>query len=361
MPPWTLDKTVGIQHFKGDRSLRDDEIATIVNWVDAGAPRGNPADMPPPRTFPDTSKWTLAPLLGEPDLVVPMPEPFTMEPHSANLWINFVADTGLTEDRWVRAIETKPSLEGFPIVHHAISSLMVEGESGATYFGEYALGKTGDVLPDNAGVLVKARSRVQFGLHYAANGKRTTDRTALALWFHKKGYEPKYKLQRYSVGHVMDLDIPPGESNVRTDGYYTLPDNIRLSVFQPHLHNRGKRQCLEAIYPDTGAGPQLADRVETINCVNWNFGWHIAYNYEDDVQPLLPKGTILHVVSWHDNSNANKWNPDPRNWVGFGQRSSDDMSFAHLSWYTLSDDEYKQAVAERNRKMKATLSASAAR
>jgi hypothetical protein len=119
-----------------------------------------------------------------------------------------------------------------------------------------------------------------------------------------------------------------------------LNDNIRMTVFQPPLHNRGKRQCMEAIYAD--------GRVQTINCVNWNFGWHIAYSYTDDVQPLFPKGTILHTTTWHDNSAANKWNPDPRNWAGFGQRSSDDMAFTHVSWYVLNDEEYKEAVSERN-------------
>ena len=93
---------------------------------------------------------------------------------------------------------------------------------------------------------------------------------------------PKHKHVRARVGNVQDLDIPPGENNVRVDGYTVLKDNIRMTVFQPHLHNRGKRQCMEAIYPD--------GRVETLNCVNWNFGWHIAYNYNEDVQPLLPKG-----------------------------------------------------------------------
>ena len=118
-----------------------------------------------------------------------------------------------------------------------------------------------------------------------------------------------------------------------------LDNNIRLTVYQPHMHNLGKRQCLEAIYRD--------GRVQTLNCVNWDFGWHIAYNYTDDSQPLLPKGTILHVISWHDNSKANRWAADPRNWVGWGNRSTDDMSFAHISWYTLSDEEFAQHLRQR--------------
>jgi hypothetical protein len=178
-------------------------------------------------------------------------------------------------------------------------------------------------------------------MHYSQNpnGKDTTDRTSIAFWFYPKGYQPKHPLIRRSVGSVTDLDFPPGDNNVRTDGYTMLEDNVRLTVFQPHLHNLGKRQCLEAIFKD--------GRVQTLNCVNWDFGWHIAYNYADDVQPLLPKGTMLHVISWHDNSKGNKWAADPRNWVGWGNRSTDDMSFAHISWFALTDEEYEQQLKAR--------------
>ena len=84
-----------------------------------------------------------------------------------------------------------------------------------------------------------------------------------------------------------------------------------------------------------------------LSCATWDFGWHIVYNYADDVQPLLPAGSMMHTITWHDNSEANRWNPDPRNWAGFGQRSSDDMSFTWTSYFELDDDEYAAAVAER--------------
>ena len=109
------------------------------------------------------------------------------------------------------------------------------------------------------------------------------------------------------------------------------------------MHNRGKAQCIEAIYPNMA--------VEQLNCVNrFNFGWQIAYNYMDDVTPLLPAGTILHLISWHDNSPNNGWNPDPRNWVGYGERTSDDMSRAWLNFSYLSDEEFKAEVAARSAK-----------
>ena len=349
MPPWYIDKTVGIQKFKADRSLSDQEIETIVKWVDAGAPRGDPADLPPPLEFPDQSKLTLLSTLGEPDVTFSIEEPFVVDAEGANIWVDLFSDPGITEDRWIRAVETKPSLSGFPVVHHASTRMFdasapeCQGdrrECDWESFSEYALGKTGDVFAEGAGRFLKAGTQFRFNIHYAPNGTATTDQTSVALWLYPKGYVPKHQHVRRGVGQVADLDIPPGEIS-RHDGYTVLTENVRLTAYQPHLHNRGKRQCFETISP-TG-------RVETVNCVDWNFGWHITYNYADDVQLLLPKGTVLHITTWHDNTAANKWNPDPTNWVGFGQRSSDDMAFAHISWYTLSDEEFEQHVEERRR------------
>ena len=344
MPPWFIDRTVGIQDFKDDRSLTDEEIAIVSQWVDSGAPRGNPADLPPPMEFNDNLyEWTVADELGrEPDLVVPIPEPFLVPAGSPNWWIELVSDTGLTEDRWVKALETKPSITGFPVVHHASTSMFLpEAPEERERFGEYALGKTADIHPDGTGRIMKARTQLLWNLHYSANpnGEDTYDQTSIALWFYPKGQEPDRRLSRQSVGSVTDLDFPAGESLVRTDGYTFLQNNVRLSVFQPHLHNLGKRQCMEAIYQD--------GRVQTLSCADWDFGWHIAYNYADHAQPLLPKGTVLHTISWHDNSEANRWAADPRNWVGWGNRSTDDMAFAHISWYELTDEEYQAQLAER--------------
>ena len=336
MPPWYIDKNIGVQGFRYDRSLSDDEIATIAAWADAGAPRGNPADMPPPREFAARDKWHI----GEPDWIVPIPEPFVVPAEGANWWGNFYSDSGLTEDRWIKAVETKPSSEGFPVVHHAVTRLQEsEDDDEGDFLNEYAQGKNGDAFPANTGRLVKAGSFIRFNMHYASIGEDRTDRTSVGLQFYPKGEKPKYELFSRGLGQNFDLDIPPGEDNVRHDGYHTFDENVRLTGFQPHLHNRGKRQCIEAIYPD--------GNVETLSCANWDFGWHIVYNYLDDVQPMLPKGSILHTITWHDNSRANRWNPDPRNWAGFGQRSSDDMSFTWTSWYELDDEEYEAALEER--------------
>jgi hypothetical protein len=339
MPPWFIDQHIGIRKFKDDPSLTEQEIATIGAWVDAGAPQGNPADMPPPRKFEDVDKWHI----GKPDLIVSMPVAYTVKPASSDWWGNFVADSGLTEDRYIKAVETKPTRGGIRVVHHAVTSLVYDDMPEGGTLNEYAVGKNGDIYPEDSGKLIKAGSRIRFNMHYHAVGETITDRTEVAFVFYPKGYVPKHVVSTLLTPNNDDLDIPAGADNVRSDAYFKLEKPARLTGYQPHMHNRGKAQCLEAIYPNM--------TVEQLSCVNrYNFGWQIAYNYADDVTPLLPAGTIIHATTWHDNSNKNPFNPDPRNWVGFGNRTTDDMARAWLNFYYLSEDEFKAEVAARNAK-----------
>ena len=341
MPPYFIDKTVGVRSFEDDRSLTDSEIATIAAWVDAGSPQGDMSNMPVVPEFEDSVAWTLEDEMGRPpDLIIPIPEPFTVPADGPNWWMTFYSDTGLTEDRWIKAFETKPSAEGFPVVHHAVTSMEFP-EGGGGFLSEYALGKTADINPPGTGQLIKAGTRLNWNVHYAASpdGLDRTDRPRLGLWFLPENEEPEHELIRSHMADNEDLDLPGGEAAIRTDGYEFLDKNIRITTFQPHLHNLGTRQCIEVIYQD--------NRRQTLSCADWDFGWHIAYNYADDVQPLIPKGSMLHVTSWFNNSPSNPWAGDSRNWVGFGQRSTDDMSFSWISYYELTDEEYDAAVAER--------------
>ena len=343
MPPWFVDRNVGIREFKDDPSLTDKEIETIVAWVDGGSLEGDPGDMPPPRQFEDTDRWHI----GKPDLIVQSPVAYTVKAKSADWWGNLVADSGLTEDRYIKAVETKPSAGGgIRVVHHAVTSLIDEdGVSDAGTLNEYAIGKNGDFYPEGSGKLIKAGERIQFNIHYHAVGQEITDRTSIGFVFYPKGYVPEHKVMTVQVG-TSDLDIPAGAANVRSDAYFKMEKPARLTGFQPHMHNRGKAECLEAIYPNM--------RVEQLNCVNrFNFGWQIVYNYADDVTPLLPAGTILHVIDWHDNSTSNPWNPDAKNWVGYGERTNDEMSKSWVNFYYLTDQEFQTAVTARNAKQHA--------
>jgi|TARA_B110000263_G_C15248243_1_gene482766 hypothetical protein len=213
MPPWFLDRHVGVQQFKADKSLSDAEITLVSTWVDAGAPMGNPADLPAPLAFDDMTKWHI----GEPDWIIPIPEPFVVEAEAADWWGNLVSDSGLTEDRWVKAVETKPTEESFSVVHHAVTTA-IDPDGEAAFLNEYALGKNGDIYPDGTGRLLRAGSQIRFNMHYHAVGRRVTDRTSVGVTFYPKGVVPERPIYALRIGDNEDLDIPAGESNVRHDG-----------------------------------------------------------------------------------------------------------------------------------------------
>ena len=128
----------------------------------------------------------------------------------------------------------------------------------------------------------------------------------------------------------------------------------RLLAFQPHMHNLGKRQCLEAIYPPSKQAAFSRNggtKSEVLSCVDrFNFGWVRAYTYADDVAPVVPAGTILHMISWHNNSPTNKINYDPTNWIGFGNRTIDDMAHMWLNYYNVDENDFKARVEARKAK-----------
>ena len=350
MPPWHIDRNIGITKFKNDPSLTDQEIATIAKWVDAGAPRGNPADMPAPRKFEELDQW----FIGKPDLVITSNKPYVLPAAGPDNIVDILVDPGFTEDMYVMAIESKPAdAASFKVTHHFTTNLVEDPDEDPVglFLNEYALGKNGDVFPPNSGRLIKAGTKINFNLHLNPRGEETPVSVKLGLKVYPKGQVPKYVAFTQHMGDAPDLDIPAGSIS-RHDGYFRLPRPVLLASFQPHMHNRGKAQCIEAIYPDlnpNSARPGPA-RTETISCVsNYQFGWHITYPYADDVAPLLPAGTMIHVISWHDNSTANRWNPNPKNWVGGGSRSIDEMSFSWVTLTYLDEDDFQQRVAERRR------------
>jgi len=350
MPPWHIDRNVGITKFKEDPSLTDAEIATISNWVDRGAPEGNPSDMPPPRQFTDLDKWQI----GKPDVVVSMKRPYRLKANGQDEYYDVDIDPGFKEDVYIQAVETKPDM-GFKVVHHATTNLIEDPEDDPVglFLNEYAVGKNADIFPENSGRLIRAGSKVHFNLHLHPNGEVTPVSISLGLKLFPKGVVPKYVTFTQHMGDVVgDLDLPAGQIT-RSDGYFRLPKPAMLSAFQPHFHTRGKAQCMEAIYPDVRAdsarpGPA---RSETLSCVsNYQFGWSITYPYAEDVAPLLPAGTVIHVTTWHDNTDNNKFNPNPKNWVGYGQRTIDEMSFAWVSLYYLDQADFEKRVQARNAK-----------
>ena len=343
MPPWHLDKTVGIKKYKNDLSLNENDIATITRWVDADAPRGNVADLPAPQTFAPEDAWHI----GKPDLVVKMDKTHTMYTKGPDWWIDYFADTGLKEDRWIKAMEVRPGNRR--IVHHTVVyAIEPDAPAGTPESGvmlhEYAVGKYGDTFNDSTGRMLKAGTRLRFDMHYFAIGEELTDQTEIAFIFYPKGVMPKYEVRSVNFRNVPndELEIPPN-SVVRHDGYFRLTRPTRLDAFQPHMHMRGRGMTLEAI--------NLDNTVTVLSSVDhFDFNWHVSYLYGDDVAPLLPAGTMLHIIGTHDNTSANRRNPDPAMWAGFGERSVDDMLQVWLNVVYLDDAEFNRLVEERKAK-----------
>jgi hypothetical protein len=354
MPPWHLDKTVGIQKFKNDRSLSDAQIDTIVKWVDAGAPKGELKDMPAPKHWPDESKWNFAGLYGPPDLVIKSPD-WTVPPVGQDAWYKPVIPTGITEPRYVRAIEIRPaSIKGRKVTHHALARLQQQEANAADsaaddalgvggLFMEWAVGKQGEQMRPDTGKLMLPGSKIVFEMHYHAVGEQITDHVELGIYFYPKGEEPKYRQSLAALqsvaGGSRNIDIPPNSTFV-SQNFIPMRRAGRVESYQPHMHLRGKAMSMEAILP-TGQTMMLS------YVDHFNFNWHNSYVYSDDVAPLLPKGTILKITSWYDNTRSNKNNPDPDQWVGFGDRTVDEMGHAWVNISYMSDEDYQAEVAKR--------------
>jgi hypothetical protein len=349
MPPWHLDTTVGIKRFKNDISLTDDQVETIVRWVDQGAAQGETKDMPAPKRWPSDDVWHLAEQYNRPPDLVVKSTPWTQKAEGQDQWWQPVVPTGLTEDRWVKGIEIRPSAKGRRVVHHVVTNLVQKEEQygavevdGGGYFSEFAVGKIGDVFRENTGKLMKAGSAIRFDIHYHSVGEEITDQSEVAVWFYPKGEVPKYRVFPQAMGvqqSMATMDIPPGKVTQHF-AYIPLPHPARLENYQPHMHIRGKAMSMEAIYPD--------GRVEMLNHVD-RFDFNVNYVYADDAAPVLPRGTIIKITAWHDNTAQNPANPDPTQWVGWGQRSYDDMYHAHVNVTYLTDEDYASIVAERRR------------
>ena len=382
MPPWFIDKNIGIQRFKDDPSLSGAEIATLAAWADAGAPQGDPADLPPPRAWPAAGQWSF----GEPDLVVSSPL-VTVEAVAPDWFgmINPPVPTGLTEDRWIKAVEIREVLvdeDGLDlapaseapggqsdaaradlnlfVVHHAVIMAAVnDGEQDRHpnrapdpdagvgtpdgLFGIiHELGQNATVFPDYVGVKLPAESVLTYSnMHLHSIGTKVQARVDTAFKLHPEGYEPKY-LQTTATqagGYEMELDIPAGESDILRDGFYRLARPAIMMTFEPHLHSSGTRMCLEALYPNNAR--------HMLNCADYNHNWVKVYVYEDEAAPLLPAGTVLHMLAWYDNSPGNSRVSDPRNWKGWGNRSIDDMFFHLPRMVYLTDEQFGAEVAAR--------------
>ena len=360
MPPWYVEENIVIQRYKNNPSLSDEEIARIGAWADNGAPEGNPADLPPPLNW-STAAWSI----GEPDLITVLPD-ITVKGDAPDWWGEIeTTPVGNTKDRYVAALEFKEinnvvpaarsrdTVGGRFIYHHMIWSTQVVGDDGeqdeerqrgtTTGWPVHEVGRNADIFDAKAGRLLSANSSVvSNSLHLHSNGRDTTGHLEIAWKFHPEGYEPEFRRVGRGLGNALDIDIRPMLANQELHAYSVLQQNQKISTFEPHLHAPGQRMCLEAIW---------GMNIETLTCVGYDHNWVRTYEYEDDYAPLLPKGTILHIVGYMDNSPTNRNIPDPRNWQGSGNRSVANMFIDLGLGVELSDEQFIAEMAERRERL----------
>jgi len=367
MPPWHIDRSVGVQKFKNDMSLTDQQVNTIVAWVDGGALQGDLKDLPPPKPLVTDNEWkAVRDGFGPPDLVIKSSE-YTMAAQHQDVWYRPMSDIPLTEPRWAKMVEIRPTnLKGRRIIHHSIAYLVLTNDPDAINKGtangsvredlddlvngrpqlmEWAIGKGYDLFRPGTGKLILPGEKISWDQHIHAVGEEITAGSEIGIWFYKKGEEPKnrsYLTAFTGLRAPRFLDIPPN-SLAQTEGFTVLKENTLIENFQPHFHLRGKSMQVEAILPDGSS--QIISYVG-----NFNFNWMTNYIYADDAAPVFPKGTVIHVTAWYDNTRANRNNPDPEQWVGYGDRTVDEMAHAWMNVEYLTDPEYKALVAERKPK-----------
>jgi mono/diheme cytochrome c family protein len=385
MPPWHADPSVG--QFSNDPRLTQAEIDTITAWVDGGAREGEPRDLPPSPKF--VEGWNI----GQPDLILKMPEEFTLDANGPDEYQHFVIDPGFTEDKYVQIAEARPGNRR--IVHHIIAAILPppdgaqpqmtltreeiekrRAERAPILYKEGFLLRLkpnvpvyddGCQLPSGgggvqldgsgqfrAGMLltgfapgvkpparepgtvkkIPAGSKILLQVHYSKTaGEVEKDRSMIGLVFAK---EPP---QRESVTSQIAnhyFRIPAGAENHRVTACWTAPQDIHLISAAPHMHRRGKAMEIKVFYPD-GRSEVL------LNVPRYDFSWQTIYKFKRSI--AIPKGTRFMVTGYLDNSGRNKNNPDPTQAVRFGEPTYDEMMTGIIE-YTVDSQSLKSAAAQ---------------
>jgi len=325
MPPWKAEP--GFGEFHDVRRLTDAELGTLAKWAQAGAPEGSPADLPPQPHFPEG--WQL----GEPDIVLKMPEAFELPGEGPDVYRCFVLPIGNDMDRTVAAVEFRPGNR--KVVHHAIFYLDASGaarrrdeaDAGPGYasfggpgipptggLGGWAPGVTPRFLPDGVGKYLRKGSDLVLQVHYHPSGKTESDQSTVGIYFTKR---PATKIV---VGVPLlnrRLYIPAGEERYRVTNDVTLPVDVNAIGITPHMHLLGREMSVNATLPDGTRQPLILIK-------DWDFNWQDQYLYSSPVQ--LPKGTKIELEAYYDNSANNPQNPNtPPQPVRWGEQTTDEM------------------------------------
>jgi formylglycine-generating enzyme required for sulfatase activity len=331
MPPWKPLPEFG--HFVNEQRLTEDEVTLIRRWEANGAPLGEVADLPSPPRF--ANGWQL----GEPDLILEMPQPFEVPADGPDIYQHFVLPTGLTRRGHVTACEFRPG-DG-SVVHHAWLYFDTSGkareldaatpEDGYARFGGPGFVPAGNLggwgpgglprhlPPGMARSIPGSNSDLVLQIHYHPTGKAARDRSRVGLYFAK---EPVKQLVTQIMVADVDLEIPAGEQRHRFEASYTVPVETVLLDATPHMHLLGREVKVTATTPDGTSIP-------LIWIDDWNFFWQDHYVFESPVR--LPAGSRIDLVAWYDNSTGNSQNPhSPPRTVRFGESSDAEMGICYF-------------------------------
>ncbi len=367
MPPYYYDSNVGIQDLKEDWRLSQEDINTIAAWVDQGAPLGDPNDMPPPAVLHSTDEWSLAAEFGPPDILAPS-TPIDVPAAGLDLWHRPIVEMqGVpSEDRCIKALQVKPRGDAVTVVHHANSTFQILQDDGS-FQGtgdratEYAMGKLGEIIPDGVCRPLPANTHIRWDIHMypgglgmtAANSMIEGNVVDLGIWLHPVDYEYEYKQDLVSYNFMegqRDLLVPPN-TGFMTQGMRSFDHPVRIDSFQPHGHLRLRSASLEIFYPETG-------RTEIVGMIsNWSATWHQSHIFEDDAAPLVPTGAVLIMKQWFDNTSNNPNNPDPDQWVDYGQRTADEMSHFWIAVTHLDEEGYEELIEDKEAKEEQRIAA----
>lgn len=325
MPPWFAAPPARGEksRWTNDPSLSAPDKADLLAWLAGGKPPGDPADAALPRKFPES--WQI----GKPDLIVQIPQPVAVKATGSMPYYEIVVPTGLAEDKWVRAIEIRPTAPH--VVHHVLVYVEAAVRSGDKtrsddvhvdetvdnlrrgYFAAYVSGNSTIQLPEDSAKLLPAGSRLRFQFHYAPSGIATSDQTRLGMVFARQ--RPQNVIQVKGVINP-NISIPPGAENHPEIGLLKVSMDMRLMAFLPHMHLRGKAFRYEAMLPD-GKTQLLLD------IPRYDTNWQLAYRLAEPID--LPRGTVIRATGWFDNSADNPANPDPTRTVPWGLQAEDEM------------------------------------
>ena len=326
MPPWHADPHVG--EFSNDRSLTDEQIRTLVHWIEAGAPRGEGADL----LAETAQQWPLW-VMGEPDVIIEIPPEDVPASGVVDYKYKMVTNP-LDQDVWVKAAEIIPGDRS--VLHHVITTfgeLETEGRRAGRLkrgtgggLGGYVPGAVGKPFPEDTGILLPAGATIEFQMHYTPAGLATRDTSRMGLYLHKM--PTKHKLGSMILLNPRIL-IPAGAPNHSEVMVRTFDQDVLVYSLLPHAHYRGKASEFVAHLPD-------GTKETLLSVPRYDFNWQTNYDLEEP--RFLPAGTKMVHRTWWDNSARNPANPDATRDVPWGQQSWDEMLFGSVRYRVVDAD-----------------------